>query len=94
MEVFSSTLQPPTAQMERFVRLNYLFRLFQQFFSFIQLRLLYECNPMAFIIEQAGGKASTGKIDVLDVVPKAIHQRVPIYLGSKLDVDEALSYIK
>jgi len=59
-----------------------------------KLRLLYECNPMAYIIEQAGGKASTGKIDVLDVVPEAIHQRVPIYLGSKLDVDEALSYIK
>jgi len=59
-----------------------------------KLRLLYECNPMAFIITQAGGKASTGKIDILDVVPEAIHQRVPIYLGSKLDVEEALSYIK
>jgi len=59
-----------------------------------KLRLLYECNPMAYIIEQAGGKASTGKIDILDIVPEAIHQRVPIYLGSKLDVEEALSYIK
>lgn len=59
-----------------------------------KLRLLYECNPMAYIITQAGGKASTGKIDILDVVPKAIHERCPIYLGSKLDVDEALSYIK
>jgi len=59
-----------------------------------KLRLLYECNPMAFIITQAGGKASTGKIDILDVVPTSIHQRVPIYLGSKLDVEEALSYIK
>jgi len=59
-----------------------------------KLRLLYECNPMAFIITQAGGKASTGKVDILDVVPQTIHQRVPIYLGSRLDVDEALSYIK
>lgn len=49
---------------------------------------------MAFIITQAGGKASTGKIDILDVVPQGIHQRVPIYLGSKFDVEEALSYIK
>ncbi|KAG4074159.1 hypothetical protein HA402_014364 [Bradysia odoriphaga] len=59
-----------------------------------KLRLLYECNPMAFIITQAGGKASTGKVDILDVVPQSIHQRCPIYLGSKLDVEEALSYIK
>lgn len=59
-----------------------------------KLRLLYECNPMAFIIEKAGGRASTGKLDILDIVPTAIHQRSPIYLGSKLDVEEALSYIK
>ncbi|XP_037044178.1 fructose-1,6-bisphosphatase 1 [Bradysia coprophila] len=59
-----------------------------------KLRLLYECNPMAYIITQAGGKASTGKVDILDVVPQSIHQRCPIYLGSKLDVEEALSYIK
>jgi len=59
-----------------------------------KLRLLYECNPMAFIVEKAGGKASSGKIDILDVVPTGIHQRCPIYLGSKLDVEEALSYIK
>jgi fructose-1,6-bisphosphatase I len=59
-----------------------------------KLRLLYECNPMAFIIEKAGGKASTGKIDILDIVPTSIHQRCPVYLGSKLDVEEALSYIQ
>ncbi|XP_055684373.1 fructose-1,6-bisphosphatase 1 [Lutzomyia longipalpis] len=58
-----------------------------------KLRLLYECNPMAYIIEQAGGKASTGKIDILDVVPTKIHERSPIFLGSKLDVEEALSYL-
>lgn len=71
-----------------------LFQLLSKTFSCIQLRLLYEYNPMAFIVIQAGGKASTGKIDILDVVPEAIHQRVPIYLGSKLDVEEALTYIK
>uniref|UniRef100_A0A336LZS8 Fructose-1,6-bisphosphatase isozyme 2 n=1 Tax=Culicoides sonorensis TaxID=179676 RepID=A0A336LZS8_CULSO len=59
-----------------------------------KLRLLYEGNPMAFIVTQAGGKASTGKQDILDVVPEKIHQRVPVFLGSKLDVDDALSFIK
>lgn len=49
---------------------------------------------MAFIVTQAGGKASTGRIDILDVVPESIHQRCPIYLGSKADVEEALSFIK
>lgn len=60
-----------------------------------KLRLLYECNPMAFIVEKAGGKASAGKdLEILDIVPTSIHQRAPIYLGSRLDVEEALSYIK
>lgn len=49
---------------------------------------------MAFLIEQAGGKATTGKIPILDVVPESIHQRSPIYLGSACDVDEVLSFIK
>jgi fructose-1,6-bisphosphatase I len=51
-----------------------------------KLRLLYECNPLAFICEQAGGAAVDGKGRVLDVVPSALHQRTPIYLGSKDDV--------
>lgn len=59
-----------------------------------KLRLLYECNPMAFIVTQAGGKASTGTQDILDLIPEKIHQRAPIYLGSKLDVDEAVSFVK
>lgn len=59
-----------------------------------KLRLLYEGNPMAFLVEQAGGKASTGKVDVLDLVPQSIHERAPIYLGSRLDVEDALSFIK
>ncbi len=58
-----------------------------------KLRLLYECNPMAFIIEAAGGMASTGKERVLDVKPTELHQRVPIYIGSKNMVQKALSYI-
>jgi len=58
-----------------------------------KLRLLYEGNPMAFIITQAGGKASTGKQDILDIVPQKIHERAPVFLGSRLDVEEALSYM-
>lgn len=59
-----------------------------------KLRLMYECNPMSFIITQAGGKASNGKIDILDIVPQKIHERSPVFLGSKKDVEEALSYQK
>lgn len=58
-----------------------------------KLRLLYECNPMAYLISQAGGLASNGKINILDVVPTKIHQRQPIFLGSKKDVEEVLSYL-
>lgn len=57
-----------------------------------KLRLLYECNPMAYLMIEAGGLASDGKISILDIVPKKIHERSPIFLGSKLDVEEALSY--
>jgi len=59
-----------------------------------KLRVLYECMPMAFIMEQAGGMASTGKIPVLDMVPKKLHERSPIYLGSKEDVEEVLEVIR
>merc|ERR1712168_475668 len=58
-----------------------------------KLRLLYECIPMAFIMENAGGMSSNGKISILDIVPEKIHQRVPIYLGSNDDVKELLSYL-
>lgn len=58
-----------------------------------KLRLLYECNPMAFLVEEAGGKATTGKIPVLDLVPQSIHERSPIFLGSAKDIDEVLSYV-
>ncbi|XP_059486489.1 fructose-1,6-bisphosphatase 1 [Neocloeon triangulifer] len=59
-----------------------------------KLRLLYECNPMAYIITQAGGLASNGKIPTLDIVPDSIHQRAPIFLGSKDDVQDVLDIIK
>lgn len=49
---------------------------------------------MAFIVEQAGGKASSGTTNILDIVPQSIHERAPIYLGSRLDVEQALSFIK
>lgn len=58
-----------------------------------KLRLLYECNPLAFICEQAGGKASTGEKRILDVEPEELHQRVPIIIGSPEDVTLAERYI-
>ncbi|KAB0802025.1 hypothetical protein PPYR_04211 [Photinus pyralis] len=59
-----------------------------------KLRLLYECIPMAYLISNAGGLASNGKIPILDVQPENIHQRSPIFLGSKLDVEDVLDVIK
>ena len=56
--------------------------------------MLYECIPMAYIIKEAGGLASNGEINILDLVPKDIHQRSPIYLGSTEDVEDVLNYIK
>lgn len=52
-----------------------------------KLRLLYECAPMSMIAEQAGGKGSTGFQRVLDIVPEAVHQRVPLFCGSKWEVE-------
>ena len=59
-------------------------------FMFLQLRLQYECNPMAYIIEQAGGKAHSGKKTVLDIQPTDIHQRAPCFIGSVENVDDYL----
>ncbi|MEO1097607.1 MAG: class 1 fructose-bisphosphatase [Bacteroidota bacterium] len=59
-----------------------------------KLRLLYECNALAFIIEQAGGFASTGNSRVLEIQPKEFHQRVPLFIGSKKMVEQAESYFK
>ena len=52
-----------------------------------KLRLLYEANPMAFLAEQAGGAATTGAVDVLDVEPQDLHERTPLFIGSEEEVD-------
>lgn len=57
-----------------------------------KLRLLYEANPMAFIIEQAGGLCSTGRERVLAIKPLALHQRIPLVLGSKSEVERVEQY--
>jgi len=57
-----------------------------------KLRLMYEANPMAFIVEQAGGAATDGRQRILDVVPHKLHQRVPVFLGSKNEVDLVTRY--
>jgi fructose-1,6-bisphosphatase I len=57
-----------------------------------KLRLMYECNALAFIAEQAGGMATDGKSRVLDIKPETLHQRVPFYVGSKNMVQKAQSY--
>ncbi|MDD1643363.1 MAG: class 1 fructose-bisphosphatase [Methylococcaceae bacterium] len=57
-----------------------------------KLRIMYEANPMAFIIEQAGGACSTGRERILDIKPTGIHQRVPLVLGSKKEVERIVAY--
>jgi fructose-1,6-bisphosphatase I/sedoheptulose-1,7-bisphosphatase/fructose-1,6-bisphosphatase I len=57
-----------------------------------RLRLMYEANPMSMVVEQAGGKASTGRGRILDVQPDQIHQRVPVILGSSEEVDRIVGY--
>ncbi len=59
-----------------------------------KLRLLYESAPLAFVIEQAGGRATTGLVDILDIVPKKLHQRTPLIIGSKKDVAKVESFIQ
>src|SRR5512147_120954 len=57
-----------------------------------RLRLMYEANPMAFIVEQAGGAATDGKTRILDIQPARLHQRVAVVLGSKNEVERVASY--
>ena len=59
-----------------------------------KLRLMYECNPMAFIVEQAGGLAIDGDKRILDIVPKSIHQKSPIFIGSSEMVKLISKFIK
>jgi fructose-1,6-bisphosphatase I len=54
-----------------------------------KLRLLYECNPLAFIVQQAGGLATDGTHDILDIAPSELHQRSPLFIGSRDDIATA-----
>ena len=57
-----------------------------------KLRLLYEANPLAFVAEQAGGVATDGKQRILDIQPQAMHERTPLIIGSKDEVQRVLSF--
>jgi len=57
-----------------------------------RLRLLYEANPIGFVIEQAGGRASTGRVSVLGVQPESLHQRIGLVFGSKNEVERIERY--
>ena len=59
-----------------------------------KLRLMYEANPMSFIVEQAGGMSSTGRERIMDIKPAKLHQRVPVILGSRNEVERVVSYHK
>ena len=59
-----------------------------------KLRLLYECNPMAFLAEQAGGKASDGKERILDIQPQSLHQRRPFFVGTEQMVDDLERFMR
>ncbi|EFJ05835.1 hypothetical protein SELMODRAFT_272310 [Selaginella moellendorffii] len=58
-----------------------------------KLRLLYECAPMSFLVEQAGGKGSDGSGRILDIKPEQVHQRVPLYIGSREEVEKLEKYL-
>ncbi|CAK9883841.1 MAG: Fructose-1,6-bisphosphatase class 1 [Candidatus Erwinia impunctatus] len=58
-----------------------------------KLRLLYECNPMAFLAEQAGGKASDGKERIMDIIPESLHQRRSFFVGNRHMVEDLEHFI-
>jgi fructose-1,6-bisphosphatase I len=58
-----------------------------------KLHLMYKCNPLSFVVEQAGGKASNGSMRILDIQPLQIHQTTPIFIGSPKNVDEVLNLL-
>ena len=58
-----------------------------------KLRVLYECHPLAMVAEAAGGRASTGRGNVLDVVPEDPHARCPLAIGSKEEVDRYEEFV-
>jgi fructose-1,6-bisphosphatase I len=57
-----------------------------------KLRLMYEANPMSWLVEQAGGAATNGKQRILDIQPQQLHQRVSVFLGSKNEVERVSSF--
>ncbi|RSR47601.1 fructose-1,6-bisphosphatase, partial [Acinetobacter baumannii] len=57
-----------------------------------RLRLMYEANPMSMLIEQAGGASTTGRVRILEIEPTELHQRVPVIIGSKNEVERVTSY--
>ena len=59
-----------------------------------KLRLMYECNALSFVIEQAGGRASTGETRIMEILPEDIHQKVPFFIGSKEMIDKAEAFHK
>ena len=59
-----------------------------------KLRLLYECNPLAFLIEQAGGRATDGHQRIMEILPTELHQRVPYFVGSPEMMDKAESFVQ
>ncbi len=59
-----------------------------------KLRLMYEGNPMAFLAEQAGGRATNGERRILDIQPKKLHERTPLFVGSEEDVLTAEEFIR
>lgn len=59
-----------------------------------KLRLMYECNPMAFLVEQAGGSAINGERRILDIKPESLHQKTPLFIGSRSDVNLAQEFLR
>lgn len=59
-----------------------------------KLRLMYEANPLAYIVEQAGGSATDGRMRILDIQPEKLHQRTPLYIGSKQMVETAEQFLR
>ena len=53
---------------------------------------MYEANPMSFLVEQAGGAATNGRARIMEIAPDGLHQRVPVFLGSKKEVETATRY--
>jgi fructose-1,6-bisphosphatase I len=57
-----------------------------------KLRLMYEANPMGFLVEQAGGVSSTGTERIMEIQPNDLHQRVPVIMGSRNEVERVVAY--